>query len=229
LAINALPAAADDIDNIALLAQAQFKRVSEDLGSALSYKAVIPVEPLGTTGFDIGFEATATKLAHPDDLDAATSTGDAPDTLIVPKVHIHKGLPFGLDLGAFYASVPGSNIKLSGAEVRYAIFDGGIATPAVGLRAAYSKLSGVDDLDLKTTSLELAISKGFAMFTPYAGFGTVKTTSTPHNAPLLDEESFSQSKSFVGANINLTFLNLDVEFDKTGDASTTSLKFGWRF
>ena len=44
-------------------------------------------------------------------------------------------------------AVPNSDIKLMGFEARYALLEGSAATPALGLRAAYSKLSGVDQLD----------------------------------------------------------------------------------
>ncbi len=62
---SARPGLADDIDQLANLAQAEFERLSEDLSSALSYKAIIPATPLGWTGFDIGFELTATDLHNP--------------------------------------------------------------------------------------------------------------------------------------------------------------------
>jgi hypothetical protein len=230
LLLAPLPGMADDIDQINALAQAQFRDLSEDLGAALSYKAVIPAEPLGLAGFDIGVVVTSTKLEHKEALEAAMSDGDAPSSIIVPKLHLHKGLPLGIDVGAFYSAVPGSNIKLTGFEVRYAIVDGGVAMPAIGLRATYSKLSGVDELKFKTQGLELTVSKGFAVVTPYAGVGTVKVTSTPvGDAASLDEEEFSQSKTYIGANFNLGLINFAIEADKTGDASTTTGKFGWRF
>src|SRR4030067_257704 len=134
--------AADDIDQINQLIQADFLKLSEDLGAALSYKAVIPATPLGLTGFDLGVEGTATKLQNRDAWDRASSS-TAPDTLYVPRLHLHKGLPLGFDVGAFYTAVPGSNIKLWGAAGRYAIIGGGALTPALGLRGTYSKLSGV--------------------------------------------------------------------------------------
>ncbi len=76
--------AADDIDQIDQLIQTDFRRLSEDLGAALSYKAVIPATPLGLTGFDLGVEVTATQLENRDAWDRASS-GTAPDTLYVPK------------------------------------------------------------------------------------------------------------------------------------------------
>ncbi|HEY0635497.1 MAG TPA: hypothetical protein VGE00_08945 [Gammaproteobacteria bacterium] len=228
--------AASDIDALQDLAntygQEGFRLLSEDLGAALSYKALAPAEPLGITGFDIGIEMTATQLEHSKLFDAVT-TGSNFDSLPVAKLHVHKGLPFNIDVGAFLSEVPDSNIKLTGAELRYAFLEGGVAMPALALRGTYTKLSGVDELDLSTRGLELTISKGLAMFTPYAGVGKVWTTSTPNlpdTAPVqLEEEKFSQNKMLVGANLNMGLMNLAVEGDKTGDATTYGLKLGLRW
>lgn len=220
--------AASDIDNLGNLGQAQFRLFSEDLGAALSYKALAPAEPLGITGFDIGIEATATRLEHSALFDEAT-TGSGMDYLVVPKLHVHKGLPFNIDVGGFYSSVPNTNIKLTGLELRYAFLEGGIAMPAVAVRAAYTKLSGVDQLDFDTRSVELTASKGFVMLTPYAGIGKVWTTSTPNGIASLQEESFALTKIFIGANLNLGLLNLAIEGDKTGDAASYGLKLGFRW
>lgn len=204
-------------------AQPAFKTFSEDLGSALSYKAVIPAEPLGVTGFDLGLEVTSTKMRNLD-----TATGSSLTSLIVPKLHVHKGLPFNIDVGAFYSSVPTTNIKLYGGELRYAILEGGTASPAVAIRGAMTKLTGVEQLSFGTKSLDVSISKGLAMFTPYAGVGTVWVDSTP-NVTSLVKESFRQNKVFAGANLNFGLLNLAFEYDKTGSAASYSAKLGLRF
>lgn len=225
-----LPAQAkDNIDSLGTLSQSDFRLLSEDLGATLSYKPLTPPASTGVLGFDIGVEATATKLAHPEILDRAVSGGDAPNTLVVPKLHAHKGLPFGFDIGASYAAVPNTNIKLIGAELRYAIVQGGIATPAVGLRASYSAMTGVDQMDLRTTGVDLSISKGFAFFTPYAGVGIVRVSSTPNDVPTLSKTTFNENKVFVGANFNFLLANFAIEADRTGDATTYGAKLGWRF
>ncbi len=220
--------AADNIDQINQLIQSDFRNLSEDLGAALSYKAVIPAKPLGITGFDVGVEVTATKLQHRDAWDRASS-GAAPDTVYVPRLHLHKGLPAGFDVGAFYSSVPDSNLKFWGAEARYAIIEGGVATPALGLRGTYSKLSGVSQLDFHTTGLELLVSKGLAIFTPYAGLGRVWTTSEPVGVSNVSKEEFSLGKYFIGGNVNLGLVNFAIEADKTGGATSYSAKLGFRF
>lgn len=221
-------AAANDIDQIDQLIQAEFRLLSEDVAAAASYKAVIPAKPLGIAGFDVGFEVTATKLANKEAWDRASSDS-APSSVYVPKIHVHKGLPLGLDLGAFYASVPDSNINLWGAELRYAILKGGVAQPALGLRATYTRLSGVDQLDFNTTGLELVISKGFAFFTPYAGIGRIWVESTPVGVSNVQAEDFGLNKYFVGANLNFAVVNIALEADRTGDATSYTAKLGWRF
>lgn len=194
----AQPVWAADIKTLDVLTQSEFKLFSEDLGSGLSYKAVTPAEPLGLGGFDLGLEVTSTKIKNPALWTQATNGGTAPSSLIVPKFHAFIGLPLSFDVGAFYSAIPTTNIKLYGGELRYAILDGGVALPAVAIRGAMTKLTGVDQLSFGTKSLDLSISKGFAMFTPYAGVGRVWVKSTPNGIPLLKEETFNQSKAFVG-------------------------------
>lgn len=228
-AVVSLPAAAgENIDQVNVLTQVEFRQLSEDLGSALSYKAVTSAATLGIVGFDVGVEVTATKLQNPQAWDRASS-GNGPSTLYVAKTHIHKGLPFGIDVGGFYSTVPNTDISFWGGELRYAIVKGGPTTPALGVRGTFTRLSGVKQLDLDTKGAELTLSKGFAMITPYVGAGRVWTNSTPVGVPGLAEEKFSQGKYFAGANINLGVLNIAVEGDKTGDATSYGLKLGWRF
>jgi hypothetical protein len=223
------PALADtNIDQINQLIQQEFRLLSEDLTAVASYKGVIPAKPLGITGFDLGLEVSATKLGHKDAWERATS-GSVPSTVYVPKLHLHKGLPLGIDIGAFYSAVPSSNIALWGAELRYAILEGGVATPALGLRGTYTKLTGVNELDFHTTGVELLVSKGFTIFTPYAGIGQVWTTSEPVGVSNVKKEEFSQGKYFAGGNINLGLVNFCLEADKTGDATSYSAKIGFRF
>lgn len=220
--------AADNIDSIGSLAQTEFRAFSEDLSAAVSYKALIPAESLGITGFDIGVEASVTSLANSTEFDIACG-GCGADKIVIPKVHLHKGLPFGMDVGLMMASVPNSNIKLTGAEFRYAIVEGGTAMPAVAARLTYTKLDGVDELDMNTTGLELSISKGFAMVTPYAGIGQNWVKSNPSGSTGLSSEDYTQTKTYIGVNLNLGLMNLAFETDKTGDSNTSSLKFGFRF
>lgn len=227
LAVAALsaPAFADDLDNVRNLTQAEFGRLAKDFTAAASYKSVSPAEPLGITGFDVGVEVTSTKMEHGEIWKKA---GGDSSTVYLPKVHVHKGLPFGIDVGASLSMVSGSDIKLGGAEIKYALIEGNTAVPAVAVRAAVTKLFGVDELDLDTRSLELTVSKGFLNFTPYAGVGKVWGTLTPDFASL-SKESPSVNKVYAGLNMNLGLANLAAELDRTGGNESVSVKLGFRF
>ncbi len=224
-----LPAVASNIDNLKALSQPEFRALSEDLGAALSYKPLTPTTPLGITGFDVGLAVTATKIKNSDLLQKA-GAGDH-STLPVPSLRLNKGLPLDIDVGLMVGAVPGTNIRLYGGELRYAIVSGGAALPAIGIRGSYTKLTGVDQLDFNTKGVDVSISKGFLMFTPYAGVGKVWAASTPKDIPPpgLSKESFSLNKVFVGFNLNFGLTNLAFEGDRTGKATSYGAKLGFRF
>lgn len=225
----AQPALAGDLSALGNLSQPEFRRVSEDLGAAFSYKPIAPTEAQGITGFDIGLEVTGTDVSRSAGaLSRAGASDSSMNTLLIPKLHLHKGLPLGLDVGAFVANVPAINARLYGAEVRYALLGGGVAMPAIGVRGAYTRLDGASQLALSTRSVDISISKGFTVLTPYAGVGQVWVDSSP-NAGNLAGESFSQGKLFIGLNLNLGLLNLAFETDKTGDTTSWGVKAGLRW
>ena len=223
--------AGDDLDQINDLAQNQFEALSEDLGSALAYRSVAPAEPLGVTGFDVGVSITATKLESIEAWETAIGDNDVSSSLYLPKVHAVKGLPWGIDIGAFYTSVPSSNIKVVGGEVKYAIWEGGVASPALAIRGSYAALQGVDQLDFSTAGVDLSISKGIAMFTPYAGIGVQRLSSEPQEDAglVLEKESITQKRIMAGLNVGVALFNAAFEFDQIGEATSYSVKVGLRF
>ena len=217
----------NDFDNLSTLQQSKFHDLSETLGAASSYKSVSPSEPLGITGFDIAIELSATELDK-DLFEEASGSSWKLDYLPMPKIHLHKGLPFGLDVGAFLSGAPGTDIRLMGAELRYAFVSGNMLLPAVAVRMTYSLLDGVDELDLSNKGIELTVSKGFTILTPYAGIGKIRTESEAVDVAELDKETINSTKMFAGLNINLGF-NLGLEVDVTGGIKTYSVKTGFRF
>lgn len=220
------------INDLDALTQTQFKPFARDLVSALSYKAISPAEPLGVTGFDLGISLSVVETDT--SLPWGIALGSEKSYLTVPRISLQKGLPFNVDVGGFYAAVPGTGIQFFGAEVKYAIVEGSLALPAIAVRAATTKLSGVDQLDLDTRSLELTLSKGLLNFTPYAGVGKVWGDVTPDNSAVqgalrLKQESPDMVRVFAGLNFNIFLGNLVIEVDKTGGNLGASTKIGIRF
>lgn len=213
---NINPAAVNALSN----SGTAFRALSEDLGAALSFKPMIPTENLGITGFDVGVGITQTKLAHDKEYGAALENDSK---FYLPTARVHKGLPFGIDVGVAYGN--NDNYKYVGGELRYALLEGGVATPAIAIRGSATKASGVDGLTFNTKGLDLSISKGILMLKPYAGIGAVWVKSEFGNF----DESFSLNKTYAGVGFSLLLLNFNVEADRTGDATSYSAKVALRF
>lgn len=233
-------AQADDVDNVGELSGNEFRGLSEDLGAALSYKGLLPAKPMGTIGFDMALDVSNTRVRN--ELAWRTASGgEDVATLTLARVRVTKGLPFGFDVGGFYSTAAGSNISAYGAELRYALVEGGVAAPAIGLRGAVTRLNGVNDLSFDTRSVDISISKSFGPMTPYAGVGQVWVDSE-YTGPALvcipevqqvrctgAAESFNDMKYFAGVRFSAVVLNLVLEADRTGDAATYAVKLGFGF
>ncbi len=195
LALAASPTLAADISFSSGITQDAFKSLSKEAGPAFGFRNMAPAAPLGITGFDIGGEVSAMSIDKNSSYWSSAFKNDAPSYLIIPKIRVRKGLPLGIDVGAMYSYIPDSNVKLYGAELSKSILDGTLATPAVGVRATYTKLAGVDDLGLQTYGLDASISKGFPFITPYAGAGMMWINS--------EAKGNLKSKTKIDFNIDL--------------------------
>ena len=204
-------AMAKDISFVRAIDQGSFRTLTKEAGAAISFKNTATPEPLGITGFDAGVEISAAQIHDESGYWKAAFGDDAPSFLFLPKLRARKGLPFSIDVGAMYSYVPDSNIKLYGVEVSKAILDGTMATPAIGVRATYTRLAGVSDLDLQTAGIDASISKGILFLTPYAGVGALWINSKPSGqlqtyATLagvpLKEESVWQPRYFAGLKVS---------------------------
>ena len=189
-----------------VVGQGTFKNFSEELGVALSFRNNLPPHPLGVTGFDAGVEVSAVDINDGSDYWNTAFGGDAPSLLVLPRLRVRKGLPYGIDVGAMYSNAGNSNIQLYGVELSKAILDGTAATPALGVRGTYTKLSGVPDVELQTVGVDASVGKGILFFTPYAGAGVLWIDSRPTGNlkttnPGLSDESLWQPRFFAGVEI----------------------------
>ncbi len=193
--------------------QTEFKDMTRELGLAISSVQAAPAEPLGIIGFDVGVEVTAAKIASKQAY-WTKATSKPPSSLPLPKLHVQKGLPFGIDVGATYSSAQGLDFSVVGAEVKYAILSGNVALPAVAIRGAYTKLMGVDALDLSTISADLSVSKGVTFVTPFVGVGMVKTSAKEKVQGLnLKEEEQDIQRTFAGVKLSLAVINFVFQAD----------------
>jgi hypothetical protein len=130
---------------------------------------MVSAEPGGWTGYDIGIALRGVEV----DSGLWKQFNVDESAIAVPRIMVRKGLPFNIDVGAFYADVSDYDLSMQGAEIQWAILEGTVATPALSLRGSYTELDAAGEMEVTTTAADLVISKGFAMLTPYAGVGTV--------------------------------------------------------
>jgi len=224
----AMPARAADFNAIGLLTQAEFRALAEDLGAAISYKGMVPSEGLGITGFDLGVSVGATEVANRATLIKAAGGADVPKAVPLAGIRAVKGLPFGIDIGAVVMGLPETNVRATGGELRWAFIGGNAVLPAVALRASFMNLSGVDQLKMRASSVDLSISKGILFLTPYAGVGRVQVDTTAPGTTLA-REKFQMDKVFAGVNIAFVPFALVLEADKTGEATSYGAKLALRW
>ena len=171
----------------------------------------------GLLGFDIGVAATAVPI----ETDAPywqRATGDEDislgDHLITPRLVVSKGLSFAT-VSAMYSKVQETNVQIWGGAVDVPIVGGGIVTPTIAVRGAYSTVFGAEEIDLKTYGLELFISKGFGPVTPYAAVGRARSDATatfaiPTGTRTLTDQADS-NRITVGVKLSLLIPKIVVE------------------
>lgn len=213
--------------------QAEFDNFVSEMGTAVWFSPGSSAETLGVTGFDLSTGVDVTDVSKGDSLFwLNTSFGDPGSTITSSQFHIQKGLPGGWDVGAMWKNFGGSNASAWGLEAKYAIVDGSTVIPAVSVRASYSKLSGDDAVSLNTTGIDLMISKGFLMLTPYGGVSMVRIHGASRMAAdMIPLRSVTDSTTYFFAGVQLSpfpFVVVNGEVTK-GDVTKYALNVGIRF
>ena len=211
--------------------RAAFAEVSEDVAAALHFKQLAPLEATGITGIGVG--AIASYVPVKKDSAWQTLTGSDVDAIGMVGIVANKGLPLGVDIAAFYTAIPGSGASAYGAQLRYALLEGGIAEPAIAVSANYTATNGIDDFDYDAYGVDIGISKGFTILTPYAGAGYVWAEAQPGQSVKqtfgIDDEKVDKSRLFAGLRITLAFLELTPEYERFGDRNVYNLRAGFSF
>lgn len=205
--------------------QEAFNSVAEDLVATIDYKAFGPAEATGITGIGVGIVGSYT----PVDSEGAWQqvTGEDFSGLGLVGLQVNKGLPLDIDLGAFYTTVPGTNVDVYGAEVRYAFLAGSTTTPALTLRGSYVTVAGIDDFDLDSKGLELALSKGFGPITPYVGVGYVWGEAEADPSTGLEKAKVEETKASIGVRLSLGLIEFTPQVAQIGDNVTYGMRVGF--
>jgi hypothetical protein len=180
---------AADAEVMAGDARVRFGRLVTDLAMAFTSNLGQLAGTTGYNGFQLDLELSYTQVSAETiggtttSFDPAiyggprpywTTRSEQPSGLLVPSVHVRKGLPYGFELGGRFSYLAQSSYFAAQIEGKWAFVEGYKDYPDVALRVAWTKVLGPPELNLSTTELGLLASKrfgvgGVASLTPYLG------------------------------------------------------------
>jgi hypothetical protein len=168
-------------------ANSDFQAFSRAFAASLTSASLMPPESLGHAAFNVNAELSVISL--PGDI-RIPMEGEQPGTVLVPSLHVRKGLPFSVELGGRVGWVERSRMVAATGEVKWAIHEGFTVvqgpeeksplekliqyTPNIGVRGHITRLMGVRDFNLTAAGIDLGVGKqfpvgGMVTFTPYGG------------------------------------------------------------
>ncbi|CAM3224702.1 hypothetical protein G4177_16690 [Corallococcus sp. ZKHCc1 1396] len=194
--------------NAAALASADFRAFARTFGAVINSANLMPPRTTGHSGY--AFNAELSVVSLPDGVFLPTER-EQPGSVLVPSVHVRKGLPFSLELGGRVGWVEKSSMVTATGELKWAVNEGFTYLPDVGVRLHVTKLFGAHDLDLTTTGLDIGVGKQFPLggmitLTPYGGldlaFVSAASRSLVFNPSLSLEDSLTDDSRATLANGN---------------------------
>ncbi|MGC4091867.1 MAG: hypothetical protein QM756_29085 [Polyangiaceae bacterium] len=172
----------------------KFKRFVNQLGFAFAPSAMHSARTTGYGGFDVGVEATYTKVSNSKDYwklgtqgsgnpstNLASIRNNGPDSLLqLYSVRVRKGFGFGLEVSGMVGFMPKTSLLGGGADVRMSLLEGfrrgllGIF-PDVAVGGGVRTITGTPQLQLTIASLDAQISKPLpiqdaSVLTPWVGY-----------------------------------------------------------
>lgn len=192
-------------------ANAQFRVFARELGAALSSVNLMPPETLGHSAFAVNAELSVVSLdtgsftLPTEELlrGGQTSAG----TLLVPSVHLRKGLPYSFELGGRLGWIEKSRMAVATGEVKWALNEGFTYLPDIGIRGHVTRLLNSRDFDLYVVGVDLGLGHQFAIggmltLTPYVGFNPVWVGATSGTVDFRPERTHEESIASPTAQLN---------------------------
>lgn len=192
--------------------------------------------PLGLIGFDVWAELAGDEgFADEPFFDGAIDGDLTGDLLLFGRVGARKGLPGGIDVGLSYGQALEGDLELATAEIGWAIVDGGLISPTLGLRLTGTRTMESGAYELDQYGAELILSKGFAVLTPYVGGGVVysegrldRGAAGGAEEAVAFETDDTRFVAYAGLTLNLVLPKITVEVEH-GEAVTGAVRVAFGF
>ena len=267
------PARADDNDivlaRLAHMSSGQvvpdnqlFRSFASELGVVFAPRNLAPADTLGFSGFQFSTEFSFTGINSDQPYWCATEESQNCNagftkSGVIPTFGIfaRKGMWFPLpsfEVGAGAVHILNSRLWSAQAYAKFALQEGyhDWPLPSLAVRGAVSRLLGVDQLDLTDASLDISVSKRFAVqgtfsVAPYLGYAflwiiprsqvvdfTPQTAVTPTNGDIFnnftfpDQDNIVRHRFFAGVKLKYYVFAFTAEVDLAFSGSSVDDREG---
>jgi len=202
--------------NIDSEGRSNFRSLMSELGVVMAPRIPMPADTIGFSGFQVSGDLAFTQIGNSKNywngvsaVSPQSPTSVRPDsTLTTMGVFLRKGIWFpapSFELGGGVVNLLGSQMLSWQGYAKFALHEGfhDLPFPSLAVRAAVSYLTGTDQVNLQTTSLDVLISKGFGVLQtfriePFGGWSLLMikaTAKTIDFTPLCDSRQAAQTTS----------------------------------
>lgn len=152
-----------------------FERIVSDLAVSMAPAVGGGAASLGVRGFSLRLSSSVTPISGRHWVLGSAGPSAASDTfnpspdgaLTWNRIELHKGLPFGLEVGGSFGHGLDTSLWGLSAELRVALFEGfrsGLgALPDVAVRGAYQWMLGSREMSLRTIAFDVTLSKPYVV------------------------------------------------------------------
>ncbi len=178
-------------------ANANFRVFARQFAAALTSVNLAPSETLGHSGFAFNAELSAVFFGN-QTVELPVEGKDFRGPLLIPSIHVRKGLPFSFELGARGAWIEKSRMAAGTLELKWAVNEGFTYLPDIAVRGNVTKLLNSRDFDLTAGGLDLSVGKQFAIggmvtITPYVGWNLVFVGASTGNIDFHPARTLAES------------------------------------
>ncbi|MDP1822953.1 MAG: hypothetical protein Q8L48_06920 [Archangium sp.] len=211
-------------------ANAAFRAFSRRLAAAMTSVNLAPPETLGHSAFALSAELSVVDFGGSTQTSLMPTQRAISGPVLLPSIHIRKGLPWSFELGVRAAWFEKSRMGLGTVELKWAINEGFTYLPDICVRGSITKILNSRDFDVTAGGLDLGIGKQFAIagmvtLTPYIGWNLTFVGASSNSI------DFNPTRTLAEADApNAQFTDYYV-FDSVLAANNTNNRFygGFRF
>jgi hypothetical protein len=177
-------------------ADANFRVFARQYAAGMTSVNLAPPETLGHSG--MSFTAELSVIDFGADDNQIKTEGTLHQPMLLPSIHIRKGLPFSFEIGARGGWVEKSRMGTATLELKWALNEGFTYLPDIGVRGNITKLLNSRDFDVTAGGLDIGIGKQFAIggmvtLTPYVGWNLVFVGASTSNVDFHPNRTLAQA------------------------------------